>query len=580
MSYQTLYRKYRPSDLDDVAGQESIVKIVKNSLKSGRVSHAYLFCGPRGTGKTTMARILAKNVNCLDIHDGIACGKCKNCLSILSGNCPDIIELDAASNNGVDEIREIKNKVTLVPTELKYKVYVIDEVHMLSIGAFNALLKTLEEPPEHVIFILATTDLHKVPITIISRCQCLDFHRIREEEIVKRLQQIAKTENFDIEDGVLESIANLSDGGFRDAIGMLDKLVSYSDSKLTLSDFEDLNGIVSMNEKREFLKDVEIGNVKNIIDFVDKIYNKGKDLVIFSQDLMILCRNLIIEYYSYQKLDYDIEFLLKFVDILDTLSNDLKLTSNVRIIFETRILSFIHQNAIKQDSSSAIQNQLENTKGEPIINSSGNTSETTKSTTTVEKEIVQTNLSQKTVNLTPSTITIDNSDEERLIERNSIIINNCFCNASKQNLNFVKENWDKLNEFALDSKFGAIACYLSDSVVRAASDKEMIVTFDYESVVNRGLKFGNKVGELLNKIMNIPYYVAYLTVDQWNNERKKYIENLNQGNKYVYQELIDFNDSSDKIEDESKISSNDEEPESITDEAIKLFGEDLISVSE
>jgi len=574
MSYQTLYRKYRPSDLSDVAGQKSIVKIIKNSLKFGRISHAYLFCGPRGTGKTTMARILAKNVNCLDIQDGMACGKCKNCLSILNGNCPDIIELDAASNNGVDEIREIKNKVTLVPTELKYKVYVIDEVHMLSIGAFNALLKTLEEPPEHVIFILATTDLHKVPITIISRCQCLDFHRISEEEIIKRLSQIAEIENFDIEDGVLESIANLSDGGFRDAIGMLDKLVSYSDNKLTLSDFEELNGIVSIEDKKNFLKNVELGDVKNIIDFIDKVYNKGKDLVIFSQDLMILCRNLIIDYYSYQKLDFDIEFLLNFVDVLNSLSNDLKVTSNVRIVFETRILSFIRQNNVKNDYISS--SQVDNACNLSVDNISNCVEEFKEPLKSVEKNnfdeaISQTKSNQKI---------IEKNNEENLIRRNSIIINNCFCNASKKNLNFVKENWEKLNEYALDNKFGAIACYLSDSIVRAASDKEIIITFDYESLVNRGLQFGNMVGELLNKIMNVPYYVAYLTVDQWNNEKKKYIENLNQGNKYIYQELIDFNDSSDKIENEIKASSNIEVTDSITDEAIKLFGEDLISVSE
>ena len=289
---------------------------------------------------------------------------------------------------------------------------------------------------------------------------------------------------------------------------------------------------------------------------------------------MILCRNLIIDYYSYQKLDFDIEFLLNFVDVLNSLSNDLKVTSNVRIVFETRILSFMRQNNVKNDYISS--SQVDNACNLSVDNISNCVEEFKEPLKSVEKNnfdeaISQTKSNQKI---------IEKNNEENLIRRNSIIINNCFCNASKKNLNFVKENWEKLNEYALDNKFGAIACYLSDSIVRAASDKEIIITFDYESLVNRGLQFGNMVGELLNKIMNVPYYVAYLTVDQWNNEKKKYIENLNQGNKYIYQELIDFNDSSDKIENEIKASSNIEVTDSITDEAIKLFGEDLISVSE
>ena len=253
MSYQALYRKYRPSTLNDVIGQDVVIQILKNALLNNKVCHAYMFSGPRGIGKTSIAKLLAKAVNCTNLEDGDACGKCENCVSINEGSCPDIIEIDAASNNGVDEIREIKNKVNLVPNQLKYKVYIIDEVHMLSIGAFNALLKTLEEPPEHVIFILATTDLHKVPTTIISRCQCFEFHRISNVNIVSRLKYICEAENIRIEDNVLEMIANLSDGGLRDAVGMLDKLNAYSNSSITIDDFEKVNGIVSKEQNIQFL---------------------------------------------------------------------------------------------------------------------------------------------------------------------------------------------------------------------------------------------------------------------------------------------------------------------------------------
>ncbi len=566
MSYQTFYRKYRPSDLDDVSGQQSIVKIIRNSLKFNRINHAYLFCGPRGTGKTTMARILAKNVNCLDLQDGMACGKCKNCISILNGNCPDIIEMDAASNNGIDEIREIRNKVSLVPTELKYKVYVIDEVHMLSIGAFNALLKTLEEPPEHVIFILATTDMHKVPNTIVSRCQCLDFHRVREEDIIHRLNQIVEAEKITIESEIIEKIANLSDGGFRDAIGMLDKLVSYSNENITMIDFEELNGIVSQDEKIQFLKIIEKNDIKKVIEFIDKIYNGGKDLIIFSQDLMILCRNLIIDYYSYEKTDFDIEFLLLFVEKLDEIILSLKNTNNTRIIFETKILSFIYQK-----SSVNNFNPIENEK--VSLNNQVDLEDKV-----IEKEVLN---SDQKVSIEEENNSDGSIQEESFLKKNEIIINNCFCNASKQKLNFVKENWKKLNDYALDSHYGAVACYLSDATVRAASDHEIIITFDYESVVTRGFKFNYQIEQLLKKILEDDYYVAYLTDEQWNREKSKYIENKNNGINYTYQNLEDLLNQNIK-QDDKKTNILETVPSdgSIAGEAIKLFGENIVSVDE
>ena len=205
--YHALYRKYRPTAFDDVVGQNVVVNTLKNAIKYNHISHAYLFSGPRGTGKTTIAKIFARSVNCLESVDGFACGKCSSCLYSFSKECMDIIEIDAASNNGVDEIRELRSKVNILPSELKYKVYIIDEVHMLSIGAFNALLKTIEEPPEHVIFILATTDPQKIPATIISRCQWYSFKKISNDDIKKKLSEIVNSENILIEDKVLDKIA-------------------------------------------------------------------------------------------------------------------------------------------------------------------------------------------------------------------------------------------------------------------------------------------------------------------------------------------------------------------------------------
>ena len=240
MSYLALYRKYRPVDFDNVYGQEEVVTVIKNAINNNMVSHAYLFCGPRGTGKTTIAKIIARMVNCENLIDGKPCGKCYNCINFLNSN--DIVEIDADSNNGVDEIRELRDKINLVPSNAKYKVYIIDEVHMLTTQAFNALLKTLEEPPAHVIFILATTEPHKIPLTIASRCQKFRFTKINSKKIVDRLREIAKLENIAIDEDALYEIARISDGGMRDAINFLDQLVAYDNKVITLDDIYKVNG--------------------------------------------------------------------------------------------------------------------------------------------------------------------------------------------------------------------------------------------------------------------------------------------------------------------------------------------------
>ena len=264
--YQALYRKYRPVDFDSVIGQNSIVSTLKNSIIYNKVNHAYLFFGPRGTGKTTLSKIFARSINCLNPVDGCSCGKCDNCLHSYEKECIDIIELDAASNNGVDEVREIINNVSLVPTYLNYKVYIIDEVHMLSTGAFNALLKTLEEPPEHVVFILATTDPQKVPETIISRCQCFSFKRISNDLIIDYLKDISQKEKIKIEDDVLEQIAIASNGGMRDSLVLLDQLSSFTDKKIDMSIYTDLNGTITYQDIDNFINDILVGNINSIIN--------------------------------------------------------------------------------------------------------------------------------------------------------------------------------------------------------------------------------------------------------------------------------------------------------------------------
>mgnify|MGYP000914094794 CR=1 FL=1 len=277
MAYKSLYRKYRPTTFDDVSGQTFIIKILKNAIATNKISHAYLFSGTRGTGKTTIAKIFAKNVNCMNLIDGNVCGKCEICTTENTDDIQDIIEIDAASNNGVDEIRELKNKIKLAPVLCKYKVYIIDEVHMLSTGAFNALLKTLEEPPSHVIFILATTEPQKIPITIISRCQRFDFKKLSIIDIKNRLKYIAEKEHINITDDCLDEIAKMSDGAMRDAIGLLDQVSSFNEDSITIDDIYQISGSVPFKKIYELIDSYINEDIENILKTTEEIYNEGKD---------------------------------------------------------------------------------------------------------------------------------------------------------------------------------------------------------------------------------------------------------------------------------------------------------------
>ncbi len=559
MSYQALYRKYRPSTLNDVIGQNVVIQILKNALLNNKVCHAYMFSGPRGIGKTSIAKLLAKAVNCTNLEDGDACGKCENCVSINEGSCPDIIEIDAASNNGVDEIREIKNKVNLVPNQLKYKVYIIDEVHMLSIGAFNALLKTLEEPPEHVIFILATTDLHKVPTTIISRCQCFEFHRISNVNIVNRLKYICEAENIRIEDNVLEMIANLSDGGLRDAVGMLDKLNAYSNSSITIDDFEKVNGIVSKEQKIQFLNYIQASDISNTINFLDSIYDNGKDFVLFVQDLLYLCKDLIINYYINNDSQYDSNFLISFSILLNDLLKEIKFSSDIKTIVEIYFLNYMNKNAniqnnekIEAKSDISIPKSSEDTKNTEKIDINDNNSH-------LESKIISREI-----------ISDDNLVQNGKI--NDMIVNNCFARADKNEKRMFESKWNSLNDYALDSEYGAAACFISDGKIRAVGLGEVILSFNYESMINRGFSMILKIQKLLEKIYQKHYDVALLTDDEWNQEKEKYIQNMN--NHVLYQYVTIDRDS-----DKDTLPVRNSNSGDIKSQAIKLFGEDMVSIN-
>lgn len=358
MSYTALYRKWRPNNFSDVKGQDAIVTTIKNQIVADRIGHAYLFCGTRGTGKTTIAKIFAKAVNCENPQDGSPCGECPTCKAIASGASMNVIEIDAASNNGVDTAREIKEEVEYSPTEGKYKVYIIDEVHMLTKEAFNALLKTLEEPPSYVIFILATTEAHKIPVTILSRCQRYDFKRISVDTITGRLHELMEAEGIEAEENAVRYIAKAADGGMRDALSLLDQCVSfYFGQKLTYDNVIELLGALNTEFFSELLRKIALNDITGSFKLIEEAVINGRDLQQMVTDFTWYLRNLLLvktseedvsdiidissDNFERLKEESDIipqEVIMRYIRIFSELSNDLKYATQKRVLIEMAII--------------------------------------------------------------------------------------------------------------------------------------------------------------------------------------------------------------------------------------------------
>ena len=573
--YQALYRKYRPVDFDSVVGQEPIIRTLKNSIAYNNFSHAYMFFGSRGIGKTTVSKIFARNVNCLNSKDGLACGKCKNCEYSFSKDCIDIIEIDAASNNGVDDIRNLKNRISLVPSELKYKVYIIDEVHMLSIEAFNALLKTLEEPPEHAIFILATTDPQKVPETIISRCQCFSFKKISPSVIKQRLITICEKESIDIDDVVLDHIAVFADGGLRDALGMLDKLTSYTDKKIVLDDFIEINGIVSNDDINSFLKNIYNNDVSSVLNSIQSFDENGKNLIQILIQLLNYSRNLIVDYYISDNLgDLSIDFLQKFTNELNEKMFDIKKSDNSKISFELFVLKFMtnskvivssntlinENNDLNTTSTSVCLDKVVDNMSTDLDDNLDNDINTSSENNNLSTKIVSDNNYVSDVDLSAIIPKIINIDEIMKIR-----INNTFALANKEMLRLEQEKFNLLKDYTFDQEIGYIVCSLLDSNLRVVSSDNIILSYKLDSVVRENLNIIDKIIDVYNKITNSNKKIAIVSDKQWDVLKNEYINNLKNKVKY------DVLDEPEEIFEEIK--NND----IITSSAIDLFG-DIVEV--
>lgn len=582
--YQALYRKYRPQTFDDVVGQTTVVKVLKNSISQHKFCHAYMFFGSRGTGKTSLSKIFAKAVNCLEPVDGNPCGKCKNCLIASEKECVDILEIDAASNNGVDEIRELRNKINLVPGELKYKVYIIDEVHMLSIGAFNALLKTLEEPPEHAIFILATTDPQKVPETIISRCQCFSFERISTDMIVERLKYVCNQENILIEDDVLREIAISSDGGMRDSLGILDKLSSYTSDLITMDIYIELNGLITKKDLKSLCDFVFTANYKEVLNQINSFNNSGKNLIQILSQFMYYLRDLLIDYYVEQNsINYSALLVEKLITSINEKMFDIKKSGNPKIYIEILLLNFM-SDISDSNSTKSVDTKVSSIKNTLVEkNSNDNAGHNNVVNDDKYENVESVELEMKNVDIPTnsnddaisqddlSTVdkkVVNNVNTGDILNLDDIIrvrINNAFALANKQVLNNEIDNLKLLNDYTFDQKIGYLVCELLNSKFRVASDDIIVLSYEYESIVQQNLLHLEQMEEVYSDITHSSKKFAIISDLEWDKLKKEYIQHLKEGNHYEV------------LEEPEKVFKKEETDDIISSDASMLFG-DIVEI--
>lgn len=547
MKYQALYRKYRPKTFDDVYGQQIVVQTLKNVIKNNKLTHAYLFVGPRGTGKTSIAKIFAKTINCLHPEDGLSCEKCDICVSNNSNENVDIIEMDAASNNGVDEIREIRNHITLLPTVSKYKIYIIDEVHMLTTGAFNALLKTLEEPPEHIIFILATTEPHKIPLTIMSRCQSFEFKPIPVATIKERLKYICAQENINIDDKSLNLIAEESNGGLRDAVSMLDQLNAYADGNIKYEDVLLLNGRINDDEIEKFMTEMVNDDLNSVFTKIESWQEEGKNFIYICEDFIRFLRNELIKF----KLENNSNIVnligenktIEVIMILNKISNDMKISKDKKVLFDVTIINITNILKNKQ----MFENDTYTSKNIKIENKTPENVE-------IKEEKPQT-----------MEVPIKETKDYTLYdELMSIRLNNTLGIADKKSKIEYENAVENLKNDISDLNKLKIINLLDDTKITAGSKDGIILTTDSDNILHDLYDNMELLEESLESLLGKKVKVCILLDELWNKKRIIYVEKIKN------KEKIDIIDEEEIL---NKIKSLNTGEKSEFDDLLEIGGE-------